>query len=611
MKNAFLPLFLIILLSMIPNIGISQTGQTNYPGGLWEPGPANYGSTGLRDITIKLKEGITLKASVSYPADKRTGKQSAEKFPVIIEMTPYPLRGESPISPVSYMNSYGYIYLIVRPRGTGGSEGEMQQFSSIDGNDGNEVADWAAHELAGTDGRIGLHGCSYPGAVALATAAQAGKVSPIKAIITANIGLDMQHREVWTTNGLPNAALSYAPNATRIMGDLPSIREYWKNYYDGIMSGGPEAYDGYWKDRLPLKWAQNIAYNGIPALFWTGWSDINEIGSIHAYSALQNAINGKPFYQPMAKDIIVSPKYQIIVGDWGHGQGLDPGIFLEWFETWLKGVKTGIQNTSTPMHLFEMGTERWVNTDRYPVVRKYDELYLVSGEKLEKSGNKVNYTSELRWTNPEKEKGKLKFETSAFKDGVTIAGPMSVTVYVSSNNTNIVLLAKLYDVAPDGTSRRITYGGLLGSQSELNDEWSWTDESGKIIWPWPKLEKDIYLKPDKIYRFEVPMAARQWALQPGHSLRLELTTQSTSDVCPENGQFSLVSEPCRLTKPQQETVPGGIYRIYAGTEYPSSMKIPLLPFNSFEGVRSGPPPTNWPNDQTVGQGSNFTLPLEW
>lgn len=55
------------------------------------------------------------------------------------------------------------------------------------------------------------------------------------------------------------------------------------------------------------------------------------------------------------------------MGNWGHGEGLDLGVYLQWFETWIKGKDTGIRNTQRPMHLFEMGTQRWTNVARYPL----------------------------------------------------------------------------------------------------------------------------------------------------------------------------------------------------------------------------------------------------
>ena len=37
----------------------------------------------------------------------------------------------------------------------------------------------------------------------------------------------------------------------------------------------------------------------------------------------------------------------------GHGQFIDKTLQLEWYDTWLKGVNTGMDKTDTGMHLFE------------------------------------------------------------------------------------------------------------------------------------------------------------------------------------------------------------------------------------------------------------------
>lgn len=72
--------------------------------------------------------------------------------------------------------------------------------------------------------------------------------------------------------------------------------------------------------------------------------------------------------------------------------------------------------------------------------------------------------------------------------------------------------------------------------------------------------------------------------------------------------WALVSEPCRLTAPQQETLPGGTYTVLLGPERPSALHLPQLPWQAFEAVRSGPPPADWaePSDYL-----DFTLPLDW
>jgi hypothetical protein len=376
------------------------------------------------------------------------------------------------------------------------------------------------------------------------------------------------------------------------------------------MAGGPEAYDGYWQDRLPLSRAADIVANGIPVLLWTGWSDINEIGGIHAYHAQQNAAAGRSVDAPM-DTARTDPRWQIIVGDWSHAQGLDVGVYLQWFETWLKGADTGIARTNTPMHVYEMGTKRWINLAGYPVVQAQTRLQFgPDGALTEAMAAKEGSTS-LRWGNPAAKDGSVAFTSEPFAEGATIAGPVSATIYAASSNTNLELIANLYDVAPNGDAQRISIGALLGSQSRLDPKRSWHDDTGAVIWPWPLLLRDEYLLPDRMQRFDLFLALRQWGLAPGHRVRLVLSTQSPASVCPPDGEPSFVSEPCRLTAPQQATLPGGVYRIGFGKGEPSSLNLPLLAYRAFETVASGPPPTGWDETNRRMAPATTTLPLDW
>lgn len=587
---------------------ISAGAQTPYPGGRWSPPPAAFGTTFPDSLNISLPDGTLLKAQVYYPAEKSTQQRASGSFPVIIEMTPYPsLR--APVSPIEFLTQRGYIYAVVRPRGSGGSTGALQQFSSIDGMDGAFAAKWAS-KLPGSDGRVGFYGCSYPGGTALAAAAFAGPESPIKASVCACIGLDMQHRQVWTTNGLPNGALTaYAPMAEFIMGGVPSATEYFAHFYQHLMAGGPEAYNGYWDHRLPLDWAGNIVNNDIPTLIWSGWKDINETGAINAIVAMQNAAAGLPLEGPLRAGTPTDPRFQLIMGDWGHAGGLDPGIVLQWFETWLKGVDTGIETTAKPLHLFENGSKHWINADHSPLVNRYT-TYQLSGQGTLVSGKTREGTATLRFVAPDEEGGKLAFTSLPFAEGATLAGPVSIRVQASSTTPNMAILASLYDVAPDGSFERISFGAILASQRALDPDRSWTDRNGTMIRPWPLLRRDEFLVPGQVYELHIPLPARQWAILPGHQLRLELSSRSGKDICPDEGRVAFASEPCRLTAPQLETLPGGVYTVYMGGKTGSAIHLPLLPYHTFEPVLSGPPPADWTSDKNVPY-FNFTLPRDW
>jgi uncharacterized protein len=337
-----------------------------------------------------------------------------------------------------------------------------------------------------------------------------------------------------------------------------------------------------------------------------------EFGAIRAYSALQNASAKRPLYGPMTQDQPTTPRYQIVVGNWQHAQALDSGIFLQWLETWVKGVDTGLQKTSTPMHLFEPGTDRWVDLKGFPGTSHYTSWYLDTGGTMSATKSPTESSNPLKWGDPAQMGTRLTFSTPPFEKGATLAGPISATIYASSSNTNLELLADLYDVGLDEIQTLITKGAVVGSLRELDREKSWTDAAGTSTWPWPKLDQDEYLTAGEVYRFDIALLPRLWAVNPGHVLRLVLTTQSPAETCPASGTPPRNEPaPCRLTKPQQQTIPGSTYTIMHGPKWPSALNVPQLTWKAFHEVRSGLTGTveamQWPG---LGP-QNVTKPLDW
>lgn len=104
-------------------------------------------------------------------------------------------------------------------------------------------------------------------------------------------------------------------------------------------------------------------------------------------------------------------------------------------------------------------------------------------------------------------------------------------------------------------------------------------------------------------------AIRQYAVKPGHRLVLQITSQSSESICPDQS-MPFTSEPCGLTKPQKEALPGGKYKVYYSNEYPSVLKLPILPFNYFKSVNKGLPAQESNNGQN-NPARNFTLPMSW
>ena len=570
-----------------------QTAPTPWPGGRWQPGPATYGTSVVTNVAVMMDDGVVLNGTVAYPTDPATGARAPGEFPVILRQTPYSDTVES------YFVQRGYIFANVRSRGTGTSGGQFGYVSTRDHQDGVDTVQWAAHKLDGSSGVVGGYGCSYDGETQLYTAGNIGAGSPLKAIVPACTAQDYI-RETFLIDGIPTGDFPFLKLAALFVGNTPSAQAFFAALVSEIQSGGDAAYNRvFWQERQPIGDAERIVQNGIPALLWTGWSDVVDRGQTEFYTALQNAYRHRSVFGPMGADQPATGRYQIIVGPWGHGQGLDKALMLEWYDTWLKGVRTGIQDTRTPMHLYELNTNRWVNTADYPLASSYSTYYVNSNAALTPDRSAEGGTDTIKWGQPSESGTTLSYTTAPFARGATLAGPTTVTMYASSSNTNLELIAKLVDVAPDGTASPITFGAVLGSQRALDPSRNWYEEDGRLTRPYTSQLGDQYLSPTVVERFDIALHPRLWSVLPGHALRLMFSTQSPDSVC--NGPVATTIEPCGLTDPQQRTVPGGVYQIKRAGPWASSVNLPLLPFRCFRTTASGVTPTS----------GGLSEPLNW
>jgi predicted acyl esterase len=369
-----------------------------------------------------------------------------------------------------------------------------------------------------------------------------------------------------------------------------------------VLAGGALAYNGqYWQQRTtsPAIAAQIVA-NGIPALLWSGWKAPEATGSLEFYAALQDAAAGAAPYGPTAPGHPATGRYQVIIGPWGHGQGLDESIELEWYDTWLKGQQTGIEQTGTPMHVFENGSGTWKNASTYPLASSSTNYQLGPGT-LTPQPQAVLPPSQagpdaIAWGQPGQPGTSLNYTTAPFTTGAELAGPVAASIDASSSTSNLELIATLYDVAPDGTATQVTTGTLLGSMRAIDTQRSWTDQAGNLVLPVHPFTGDDYVRAGTVARYDIKLAPAVWAVPPGDSLRLTLTTQAPSASCASLLSALSPAIPCLLTTPQQATLPGGTYLIERSLSQPSSLNVPLLPAGALPTAVSGTTPTS--NGQT-------------
>ncbi|WP_405539441.1 CocE/NonD family hydrolase [Streptomyces sp. NBC_00075] len=551
------------------------------PGASWTLPAARFGVTVVNDQTITMSDGVRIVGDIAYPADLETGAIAEGEFPVLLSQTPY--TGETAESndvatAARYFTERGYIYAKTCIRGTGRSGGEFVFWSPQIGADGVELADWAA-ALPGSNGTVGLVGFSYLGIAQLYTAAALGPDSPVKAMVPACAGGDVYRSQIVDYGGMPSPIVDLIRTFGQVAGDRAGA--IGVELADAIAAGEDEAYfRDYWRSTTVGDEAQAIVDSGVPILQWTGWDDPGMPSTLELYSALQNASAGRDLFAPMRASDSTDPRYQVVVGPWQHGVGLSDAATLAWLETWMSGAGTGLAESATPLHLWEKGTSgdggtgSWLETSAYPLVSDYSIAALGDGT-LETTVPTATSTTTVDWAQPTETGASVSYDSEPFAEGLTLAGPVAATVWASSSSTNLRLITTLDDVAPDGTTSLVSNGNLVAGLRDLDEARTWTDSEGRVTNPYHTFLDDSPLTPGEAVKLSIRLDPVITDIEPGHSLRLTITTQEPGPILP--------------TPAQRATLPG-VYTIHSGGAYDSALTLPVVPYRSFDTVGSGEVP---------------------
>src|SRR5262245_46833563 len=107
----------------------------------------------------------------------------------------------------------------------------------------------------------------------------------------------------------------------------------------------------------------------------------------------------------------------------------------------------------------------------------------------------------------------LVYTTAPFKEKVHLLGWPHVVLHASSSAKVATFVAKLADVAPDGSSALIVDGSLNGTRRE------------SLMDPKP-------MKPGEVYELSIPMNPTGWVIEPGHRLRLAISGSDFPNLWP-------------------------------------------------------------------------------
>src|SRR4030095_9645173 len=343
-------------------------------------------------VSVKMRDGVSLIADVYRPV-------SGEKFPVLLNRTPYNRADETAMA--NELASHGYLVVLQDTRGRYESGGDFYPFRN-ESSDGYDTVEWAA-QLENSNGKVGMFGASYVGATQmLAAMARPPHLFAIFPFVTAS-----EYYEGWTyQNGALMQWFSSSWTSILAIDTLRRQAEKTQSPKDWIKVLPLESYPilktsglsdpaPYFKDWLTherddsywQKWKVSDHYSQMTVfgLHGGGWHDLFLKGSIKNYTGMHEKAA-----TPAAR-----AGQRLIIGPWAHAPTSPEGkigdvVFgkaavmdmtataLKWFDYSLKGIKNEYSN-GAPVRLFIMGDNIWRDEQEFPLARtRYTKYYLHS-----------------------------------------------------------------------------------------------------------------------------------------------------------------------------------------------------------------------------------------
>lgn len=485
----------------------------------------------IPDQRIPMPDGITLSARLWRP--------EGAVVPAVIEMIPYRKRDgtaarDEAIHP--WLAMQGYACLRVDLRGCGDSQGVLtDEYSPQELADACAVIAWAAAQDWCT-GAVGMMGKSWGAFNALQVAAL--QPPALKAVIAVCGTVDRFGHDIHFKGGCllgenfgwASTMLSYSSRPPD-----PALREDWREEWLRRLEGNPwlaprwaghQTRDAYWRHgSVGEDWSRLT----VPILAFGGWAD----GYVNMVPALVDHAAGP---------------VRGIIGPWVHlyphmaVPGPRIGFLTEakvWLDRWLKGVgevETGlyryVQLSAPPDPSAGFRPGRWVGPgggvtwQSQPLgealagalparIATPQHLGLAAGEYFPTGDH-----GEMPGDQAADDRLSVCFDGPVLDEGLVVAGAPRLKLRLTSDQPRTQIIARLCDVAPDGTSLRISHGMLNLSHRD--------DPAA----PRP-------LRPGEVVEVTIPLDELAHQLAPGHRLRLALSTSYWPFLWPQPVAASL------------------------------------------------------------------------
>jgi uncharacterized protein len=530
-----------------------------------------------------MSDDVKIALAVGYP--RGFDPADTRQWPTIFRTSGYP-GAAVPANPAEYGDRYVTVQASIR--GTGASGGTLGPWEPRTWQDGYEIIEnWIVRQ-SWSNGKVGIHGFSWPGLLGFLTAST--QPPSLKAVCVGGL-IDDLYRGICYPGGVRNSGfpVDWINNFHRADGVFGSdaaarlARGLDDASFKAIVDARPPrdlTQDSLWLLlHLPLdgpRWREtslNTYAERIRA----------PILITHAWQDEQTGPTGWQLWNRIPAEV---PK-RLVVGHGNHGTCPEPASGSNaWFAHWLLDVPDEL--TADPARRVECYFESRGGASR-PVARnapllaadfplpqtRWTRYHLRTGSRLTTQPADANERSSqyaVFHSQPAGQEQQVRYLLE-FDEATAICGPAVLTLWAELSTVDTDFFVLLADQGPDGRLFGLQRGLLRASHRTLDAEASDSaDSDGQRVLIRPQHRHDVLepVMPYKPIEYQIEIFAVGHVFRPGHKLALIITRPPAEDPIGVTrsgaASYRYASNP-----------PPGTVKILHDANHPSLLLLPLLP----------------------------------
>src|ERR1700752_609741 len=589
MKHKYARTVLYIYLLLLTLVGAPSraTGQST-PAPTPAPSPQGPAVKIEFDRRVPMRDRVELSADVYRP-------DAAGRFPVILLRTPYTKTSASTLKIAQDFVSHGYVVVSMDVRGRGDSDGTFTPYVK-DGVDGYDAIEGGAAQAC-APGKVATIGGSYNGVIQWLPAVQQPPhltamipmVSPSDPFVEWPTGLPLPQTLSWFhfTSG----------KVAQNMAAVDWNKLYWHlpmNTMDDTMGRPNRNWDEEIEHSKLDSWWERKRYQNkfnrvqVPALGISGWYDDEQIGTPLNFAGMtakgidERVRRGQKLLMgPWPRAINSTSKLGQV--DFGSSAIIDlNGLWLRWFDYWLKGVDNGIMS-EPPVRIFIMGENVWRNENEWPIARTQWTKYFIhskgrantlSGDGTLSTSEPANESTDSYKYDPakpvpfitdasfaqiggpddyrevEQREDVLGYTSEPLIEDLEVCGPIKAKIFAASSARDTDFMAKLLDVWPNGFAQRLTDGMVRARFRE-------------------GMDKPSLIEPGRVYGYDLDLWNTCQLYKKGHQIRLEVSSSAFPKYDRNLNTGEQLGKSAVIQIAEQ--------KIYHDREHPSYVLLPIVP----------------------------------